>query len=225
MRCGVMLAWTCGVALALSTAATAQSTRPTDLTARSPAEARPIVRDDLPGTSATAAQRQTTGVPFDAAKVAMSLGVVLVLILVLKWSARRMFPGQIGVRASRAAVEVLSRTPLSPRQQFLLLRVGKRLVVVADGAGGMNAICQVSDPDEVAEMLGQLQGQPHGGSESIGKSFLAMFGNNREKFETVEPPPAAVPQMSSGDPEVGMTREEIGGLMEKIRLLSRQFKR
>lgn len=245
------------VVLALSiSSAFAQSTQPAEspaaaaaaAAARGPDENQPIVRSGHePGAPGDAAHRPaesrsaSTAPSLDVSRVAMSLGIVLVLIFALKWSAKRLFPGQVGVKSSRAAIEVLSRSPLSARQQFLLVRVGKRLVVVADSGGAMSAICQISDSDEVAEMLGQLRSEPRSGrsaGESIGKSFLTLFGRKRESFEqndlsgdasaieTAEAEADASDQRAESDEiEVGMTRQEIGGLMEKVRLLSRQFKR
>lgn len=215
---------TCGavMVLALTGMVSAQATQSVETSnARGVGEYRPIVRGRDSDGASTPVNRNESSPAFDATKVAASLGIVLVLILALKWSAKRMFPGQIGLRSSRA-VEVLSRSPLSPRQQFLLLRVGKRLVVVADSGGSMNPICQITDADEVAEMLGQLHST---GSHGSGKNFLALFRGNRQTFDEKAAGEEIADSSDGEDAEVGATREEIGGLMEKIRVLSKQFRK
>jgi flagellar biogenesis protein FliO len=196
--------------------------------ARGPLESRPINRNST-GPTTQAVKTSVPGAGLDIQKVILSLGIVIGLIMLLRWAAKWMFPGQAGIPASRA-VQVVSRSVLSPRQQFLLLQVGRRLVVVADSPAGMNSVCEISDADEVAELLGQVRSQPSG---ALGKGFLTMFGRKREQFEMAESSDIGErsalldegPSDDADDPAVGMTREEIGGLMDKVRMLSRQFKR
>ena len=55
------------------------------------------------------------------------------------------------------AVQLLSRTVLSPKQHVMLLRVGRRLVVIGDSGGQMSALSEITDPDEVAALVGQIR--------------------------------------------------------------------
>src|SRR5688500_18489811 len=92
----------------------------------------------------------------EAARVCAALAAVLGLIFFLRWAARRLYKVPVTGRPS-GAVQVLSRTVLSPKQQLVLLQVGKRVLVVADGGAQMSALCQITEPDEVASLVGQLQ--------------------------------------------------------------------
>jgi flagellar biogenesis protein FliO len=80
-----------------------------------------------------------------------SLAVVAVLIVALGFGYRRLTATTN--RAGGAAVTLISRTVLTPKHQVMVLKVGRRLVVVGDAGHGMQALSEVSDPDEVTEVL------------------------------------------------------------------------
>ena len=175
---------------------------------------------------------------FDPGRVAWALGVVLVLILLARWIAKRFF-GVTGTARGTRAVQVLSRSPVSPRQQLVLIRVGRRLIVAADGGGQMNTLSEITDADEVAALIGQVQ-EDHNGR--AGHSFGNLFGKMRGKYDAdgdgrgpdddrdVTPGPTHGVQGrlfardDSDDTVAAPSRDEISGLMDKIRVLSRQFK-
>ena len=174
----------------------------------------------------------------DPARVAWALGVVLVLILLARWVAKRFF-GVTGTARGTRAVQVLSRSPISPRQQLVVIRVGRRLIVAADGGGQMNTLSEITDADEVAALIGQVQ-EDHNGR--AGHSFGNLFGKMRGKYDAdgdgrgpdddrdVTPGPTHGVQGrlfardDSDDTVAAPSRDEISGLMDKIRVLSRQFK-
>src|SRR4029077_6101766 len=82
------------------------------------------------------------------------------------------------------AVQVLSRSPLTPRQQVVLLKVGRRVLVVADNGSQMNSLCQITDPDEVAGLVGQLRSEKGSGAgQGAGAgAFGGLFGRSRKSF-------------------------------------------
>lgn len=200
----------------------------------------PIQRNDTAATRPTT-QKAATRAPstgFNPTRLVTALGVVLVLILLLRWVGRRFF-GMADRGRSTRAVQVLSRSPISPRQQLVLLRVGRRLLVVADGGGQMNTLSEITDADEVAALLGQLQ-DDHAGRMTT--TFGSLFGKMRAPFEpeaaagnaasdqepdddaaVLRRPALRVPA-EEDDPAVESTRQELSGLMDKVRTLSRQFK-
>jgi flagellar biogenesis protein FliO len=187
-----------------------------------------------PTTQQTGVKSTSTGKGFDSGRVTTALAVVVILILLLRWGAKRFF-GVAAVGRSSRAVQVMARTPVSPRQQLMVLRVGRRLLVVADGGSQMNTLSEITDPDEVAALVGQLQGE-HG--ERAGKGFGSLFSKMRGQYEAPEAEnedaePSVAPQggrfaehdeEQADHPAVASTRQELSGLMDKVRLLSRQFK-
>jgi flagellar biogenesis protein FliO len=160
-------------------------------------------------------------------RLAMSLVIVLVLILALRPVMRRLM-GSAAIRSSRA-IQVLSTQVIAPRQQLILLRVGKRLVLVGNGGAGMSTLCEIQDPDEVAQLLGQLSSD----KPSATRTFGAMLGLARKRGDgdaetqlSNEPiaddePVAAVSQ--PGQESLFATRDELSGLSDKVRRLSQQF--
>lgn len=108
---------------------------------------------------------------YDVGRVAMSLVAVIALILFLKWGSKKVFA--LPSTGTTGVMHVVSRTALAPRQQLLLVRVGRRLMVIGDSAGRLTGIGEIVDPDEVASLLGQTQATPAATGGAV--SFTGMF--------------------------------------------------
>ncbi len=193
--------------------------------------------------SAKSAAARPTADGFEVKRVLIALSIVIVLILALRWFGRKFFGVAGGGRSTRT-IQVLSRSPLSPRQQVVLVRVGRRLLVLADSGGQMSTLSEITDPDEVAALIGQLQ-DDH--ADRVTTTFGNLFGRMRAPFERqaaadeeadgravvdAEELPSRGRRMdderataaAANDPAVESTRQELSGLMDKVRMLSRQFK-
>ena len=158
----------------------------------------------------------------DYSRVLGALAAVLGLIFLLRWCGRFFFPSTGGRHSSRA-VEVIARSPLSPKQQIMLIRVGRRLIVVGDSGSQMNPLCELSDPDEVAALVGQLHDDKLAPAK---KAFGAMFGRSRSRFDSTDsadPAQSLVDEAGDAEPVV-TAREELSGLRERVRVLAQQFK-
>jgi flagellar protein FliO/FliZ len=155
---------------------------------------------------------------WDLSKIPLSLAGVILLILVMRWLGKRLIPGAGRAKGS-SAVQVLVRSTIGPRQQLMLVQVGRRLVLVGSGGAEMNPLCQIEDPEEVAELLGQIQGEKRAGL----KNFGAIFGRAEKAYEEPEPEPP--PSIEPGEPPPTSleTREELSGLMERVRRIANQF--
>jgi flagellar biogenesis protein FliO len=198
--------------------------------ARSAVEAEPIRRG---GDSGSVTSPVSSTPSSDLPRVASALAVVIGLILLLRWGAKKLFNQGIQGRSSRA-VQVLTRSAIAPRQHILLLRVGRRVLVVGSAGAQMNPLCEITDADEIAALLGQLQ------DEKIrlpSKAFGALFTRARQDIggsedediaataENEETETSAfVPEETPQDPALATTRDEISGLMDKIRSLSKNIR-
>ena len=170
--------------------------------------------------------------PFEFRRVTLALGSVIALIFGLRWVARRVFVMPGSAKASRA-VQVLTRTPMAPRQQVLLLQVGRRVVVVADSGGNMSTLCEIDDPDEVTSLLAQIMAERGMASP---KAFGSVFGRTRNRFDEQmdegEEISDALDRATGAEADVAPnedlpvdeTRSEIRGLMDKVRQMSSQFR-
>lgn len=165
----------------------------------------------------------------DFSRVGGALLAVIALIFLLRWFGKIFFPAATGKAQSRV-VEVVSRSPLAPKQQVMLLRVGKRLLVVGDSAGQLSTLCEISDPDEVASMVGQLREE----KSTSAVAFGSLFGRFSRKFdsdeaEVIETPPEPTDRQMLMDEtdevrEAAAGQAEIDGLRDRVRRLAEQFK-
>jgi flagellar biogenesis protein FliO len=193
--------------------------------------------DTAASKSAATQKSAATSNPLDVRRILLALGIVLALICALKWLSKLFFSAAAGNRSSRA-VQVLSRTVIGPKQQFMLVQVGKRIIVIGDSGNGMSPLAEITDPDEVATLVGQVQEEK---GDSISKAFGGLFSRAKQKFE-----PAAEPNSTAGrsggvrdasaddrdddegdesSPQLAFARQELGGLMDRVRSLSDQLRR
>lgn len=173
-------------------------------------------RERRPLGAAAASGTQLTTPPSDAVGSGTlgalgALGLVLGLILVLRWGWVR-FGGAVVARSS-PAVEVLSRTTVSPRNHVVLLRVGGRIVVVGDSSAGLRTLAQIEEPDEVA---GLLEAVTAAKTTSISQTFSQLLSHKGGEFGDSLDAPA--------DPEhrVDRARDSLSGLLTRVRTLSQQ---
>lgn len=155
----------------------------------------------------------------DYVRVVGALGLVIALIVLLKWMGRMFFPSVAG-RGSSRAVEVLSRSPLTPKQQVMLIRVGSKLIVVGDSGTQMNTLCEISDADEVASLIGQLRDE----KSSAASAFRPLFGRFRKGFDSPGDDQQAESLVEEQPLSIDTAESELHGLRERVRQLAEQFK-
>ena len=137
-------------------------------------------RAEVPSTQSKGAATSTSATTFDTGRVMLSLALVVGLILFLKWGGKKIF-GMPSVGHS-GVMQVVSRTMLAPKQQLLLVRVGRRILIVGDSGGRLSGIGQIEDPDEVAGLLSQSKSAVDNTPKSV--NFAGMFrrlGQSRTK--------------------------------------------
>ncbi|TWT74223.1 Flagellar biosynthesis protein, FliO [Allorhodopirellula solitaria] len=86
--------------------------------------------------------------------VTSSLAIVLALFSALVWAGRK-FGGR--ATASKplpaAALAPLGHVMLDPRTKLLLVKCGRRILVLSQTASGITPLTEVSHPDEVQELI------------------------------------------------------------------------
>lgn len=143
-----------------------------------------------------------------------ALGVVIGLIFLLRWLAKRSgLGGGVRVSASSPIVEVLSRTTVAPRSHIVLLRVGARILVVNDGTAGMRTLATVEDPDEVA---GLLQSVETAKESSMSNSFGRVMSKLSNQWSTSDD----AAELGNDESEAGFdrARTSLSGLRNRLRL-------
>jgi len=183
----------------------------------------------LPTSAAIA--RNVSPPSFDTRRVGLSLAIVIGLIFLARVAMKRLFPAASVGRSSQV-IKVLSRSVIAPKQQFLLLQVGKRLIVVGDSGANMSALAEISDAQEVASIIGQLSSES---SSSASATFGALFRKQRVEFDRDEEEPQPVspapeladvpPPQADDDAKLADASSEIHGLMERVKLVSQRLQR
>jgi flagellar biogenesis protein FliO len=215
---GVVL--TCAAPMALGEAAT---TRP----AENPYENMPMPVRKGATTQAAGMNSPAGGASdiFDIKRMGLALVIVLVAIFVSHKVWKKL--GMPGASGRSGVLQVVSRLSVSPKQQIMLVRVGRRLVLVGNSGGQMNSLCEIGDPEEAAALLGEVATQRE---ESATTSFNAVLGGEEKRFEEETIAAAAASdetpvEEEDDDSAIATTRAELSGLAEKVRNLSNQFRR
>ena len=105
--------------------------------------------------------------------VVSSLLIVLSLFLCMALLFKK-FSRQSGGRLLPSeAFENLGKTCLSPKIQLQLLRLGNRLILVSVTADGISAITEITDPDEVVQLLGMCRRQDKNSAIALFQKTLA----------------------------------------------------
>ena len=102
--------------------------------------------------------RRDDGGPLEGwGRTVLALAIVLLVILGLRVVLKRFARPHAGARAG--VVEVLARTSVQPRQHLLLVRLGRRLLLLGSSPSGLSTLSVVSDPEEVAELSDAAMGE------------------------------------------------------------------
>ena len=176
--------------------------------------------------SSPASTTQTSGASVRDAggtfRTILSLAAILGLIVLMYWAGRRFLPrGSLNAGGSRA-VQVLARTPVSVKHRVLLLQVGKRILVVSEssgtGGGSLSTLCEITEPDEVAALVGQVRAD----QSSASRSFASLLHNASGRFAgQSDPEPTSIPPAD----ELAATQQQLDGLTQRVRVMARQFER
>ncbi len=146
-----------------------------------------------------------------------ALALVLALLAGAVWAARKYLPGVRQLGAS-PAVRVLGRTHLSPRQSVMLVKVGRRVLIVGSTADGLRTLDSITDPAEVSELVG-LAEMSRAGSATT--SFNRLLKQADDEFSQADQPlddldgPAAIVTLS-GQGDDGLADEERAADMRQL---------
>jgi len=105
------------------------------------------------------------------ARTLAALALVVVLIVIARLMLKRF--GPVSGARRRDMLDVLARTAVSSKHQLLLVRVGRRVVLVGQAPGGLTALSEVTQPDEVAALI-------EAASTDVGLKKLADKAQDRE---------------------------------------------
>ena len=129
-------------------------------------EARPLGRviDEPEAVAADAGEENASALPSwlddnvaEVARVVGALAVVIGLILVARMVLTRVAGPLAGGSRPSGVLEILARYPMGKQQSVVLMRLGRRVLVVHHAGQAMTTLTDVSDPDEVADLLSRME--------------------------------------------------------------------
>ncbi|MEE9404640.1 MAG: flagellar biosynthetic protein FliO [Algisphaera sp.] len=141
-----------------------------------------------------------------------ALGLVIGLVLAARWAYVKL--GGRPAAAGSPAVEVLSRTAVAPKNHVLLLRVGRRVLVVSDSGGGLRTLSDIDDVEEVADLLKSITAAKAGSST---QSFGGLIDRFNRQYSAADQRRAEGGDDSEKDTDA--TLDAISGLKSQIKTL------
>lgn len=171
-----------------------------------------------------------------------SLLLVLALLAGCVWAARKYLPGA-GRLGGNPAMKVIGRTQVSPRQSLLLVKIGRRLLVVGATADRLTRIDNITDPTEVSEIIGLVESARPGSATAGFQNALKQADDEFSQLDDIDdddepadmvslspqarsvgnspaaPAGAAGPAAlaEQGNEDVGRIRSELDNLRRKVR--------
>ena len=145
-----------------------------------------------------------------------ALAGVLALIMLLAWGYRQVSSSGGKLRGmlrgpQTTLMEVVGRTPLSPRQSLYLVRIGPRLVLLGAAQDAVRALDVIDDPDLVARLLGQAASQRGDSSTAAFRQTLEEqaqgYDEQDDMDETVLP--------DGG--RISSVKEQLAGALKRLR--------
>lgn len=101
----------------------------------------------------------------------VSLSIVIALFMGVAWFFRGVAP-QSTRSLPKDVVQVLGKTQLAARHNMILIRFGRKLLLVSQQLGQTATLSEIDDPREVDHLLGLCE---QNSSSSISRSFLDVM--------------------------------------------------
>jgi flagellar biogenesis protein FliO len=114
-----------------------------------------------------------------ALQVGGALAIVLGIIVIGRALMRKFMPGA-AVGNGKGVMETLARYPIGRNQSVVLLRIGSQIVALNQTKEASQSILVISEPMEVAKIIGQVAGED---PKSIQSSFNRALSNARMDLE------------------------------------------
>jgi len=147
-------------------------------------------------------------------RVGGALAAVLALLFVARGLIRRSAALAGGGRPS-GVVEILARYPVGRSQVLILLKLGRRVVLLHQSGSTMTALSEVVDPEEVADLLGRMEA---GAREKDAKRFRSLLKSfeSEHRASTLREHAGVSRGGRGGDEIIDLTRRgsgRFGGLL------------
>lgn len=130
---------------------------------------------------------------------------VLVLIAGIVFILKKYMPAR-RLLAGSDVLQIVARTHVSPKQQLMLVKLGRKMVMIGVSPDRIQTLAVVDDPDQVAALMGEIAA---GSPRSMSRAFV----------ETMDDESEAYIELPVNDP-THATRGQLHGLLHKVRTMS-----
>jgi len=140
-----------------------------------------------------------------------ALAVVVALILVAAWVAKRFLPGTRR-GGGRGPMQVLATTYLSPKQSLALVRCGRRVILIGVTPEHISSLAVMDETNDLPNLdraSGRGEGRPLTGQFNEALDDAAK-GFERDDAAWDEP-------LGPDEREIAAARQEIRGLLDRVR--------
>jgi len=127
-------------------------------------------------------------VPVDFGEIGLLLILRTIMVRSQRWLGAAGRPSGV--------VEILARYPVGKGQTLVLLKLARRVLLVHQHGNSMQTLTEVTDPDEVASLLGRIES---GSSERDAPRFRNLLKQFNHDYDKVDRPGAS-PWQSSPHP-------------------------
>ncbi|WDQ17934.1 flagellar biosynthetic protein FliO [Rhodopirellula sp. P2] len=122
--------------------------------------------------------------------VGSSLAIVLALFCGLVWVSRRFGGGSaVSKPLSASTLSPLGHVMLDPRTKLLLVKCGRRVLVLSQTSSGVTPISEVTDPDEVRELIASCSAE----ARAVFEQTMRQIESEPVASGFVERPAASTP--------------------------------
>ena len=139
------------------------------------------------------------------------LAVVLALVAVVFWAVRRWVPAARAVDGG--VLRVVGRASVAPKHHVSLVQLGRRFVMIGVSPDRLSTLCEVSDPEEVAELATRLAARTGRGEDAFDEQLF------REVASYAEPPEEVVDDIPRNARGAWRHRRPLTDLLGKLRTL------
>lgn len=117
-------------------------------------------------------------------RLTLAIIAVAAALLIFKVILKRFSAAGLGARGTGArpsgVVEILARFPVGRGQQLLLIKLGRRIVLAHQAGSSMTTISEVTEPEEVASLLGRMEAGSSGRDAAKFQATLNDFVQEHE---------------------------------------------
>lgn len=125
------------------------------------------------------------------ATMILSLAAVTGIFLAAAWMLKRGAARGGASALPKEAFQSLGRAPLRGRQHAHLLRLGSKLLLVAHGPDGLRTLTEVTDADEVNNLLAICQRKDPNSATAVFRDVLKQFHREKPAPGFIDAPPAS----------------------------------